>query len=113
MQGTPAYNSYPNNVPDQRAAEVFVLSDTANASIPQHVRDRFPQDDQGHLLFFTKPPAIHDTVVRGRNGEALAHTEKYLAAKAERDKIIATRKRAREEEEEVLGLKRARESAVV
>jgi len=112
MQATPAYNPYPTNIPDQRAAEVFVLSDSANASIPKHIRDRFPQDDQGRVLFFTKPPVPVDTGVRGKNGEPLAHTEKYLAAKAERDRIIATRKRAREEDQ-LPGLKRTRESALV
>ncbi len=81
---------------EQRPVEVFVLSDAANASIPKQVRDRFPQDDQGRVLFFTKPPVVADTIVRGKDGKPLAHTEKYLAAKAERDQQIAARKRARE-----------------
>jgi chromatin structure-remodeling complex subunit RSC1/2 len=82
---------------DQRGTEVYVLSNIANESIPKHIRDRFPQDDEGRVLFFTQPPVLPDTLVRGRDGQPLAHTEKYLAAKAERDKIVATRKRAREE----------------
>lgn len=84
-------------MPEPRGSEVYVLSNIANESIPKHIRDNFPQDDEGRVLFFTKPPTLPDTVVRGRDGQPLAHTEKYLAAKAERDKLIATRKREREE----------------
>jgi hypothetical protein len=94
-QPAQAYNPYPANLQEQRAVEVFVLSDAANASIPKHLRDRFPQDDQGHVLFFTKPPVVADNIIRGRDGQPLAHSEKYLAAKAERDQRIAARKRAR------------------
>ncbi len=97
---------------DQRGAEVYVLSNIANESIPKHIRDRFPQDDEGRVLFFTQPPVLPDTVVRGRDGQPLAHTEKYLAAKAERDKIVATRKRARQEEKST-PLKRGRLGTVV
>jgi chromatin structure-remodeling complex subunit RSC1/2 len=89
-----------------------VLSDVANASIPERIRERFPRDDQGRVLFFTKPPRVPDQIVRGRDGQPLAHSEKYLAAKAERDKLIATRKRAREEEEKkkLAEAKRARQT---
>ncbi len=93
---TPAANS---TYPDHRAAEVFVLSDTANASIPKHIRERFPQDDQGRVLFYTKPPVVHDTTARGKEGQVLKHTEKYLEAKQERELLKAERKRAREVEE--------------
>ncbi|KAJ9499363.1 hypothetical protein H2202_004946 [Exophiala xenobiotica] len=96
-QQTTAYSQYSTHMQDQRGTEVYVLSNIANESIPKHIRDRFPQDDEGRVLFFTQPPVLPDTVVRGRDGQPLAHTEKYLAAKAERDKIVATRKRAREE----------------
>lgn len=90
-------------MPDQRAAEVFVLSDAANGTIPKHIRERFPHDEHGRVLFFTKPPIVPENIVRGRDGQPLAHTEQYLAAKAERDKIISTRKRAREESSLVAG----------
>lgn len=85
---------------EPRGSEVYVLSNIANESIPKHIRDNFPQDNEGRVLFFTKPPTLSDTMVRGRDGQPLAHTEKYLAAKAERDKVITARKR---EQEEMLG----------
>ncbi|KIV82064.1 hypothetical protein PV11_04200 [Exophiala sideris] len=111
VQATPAYNPYPTHMPDQRAAEVFVLSEAANATIPKHIRERFPHDDNGRVLFFTKPPIVPENIVRGRDGQLLAHTEKYLAAKAERDKVTATRKRAREESS-LLASKRTRVGTV-
>ncbi|KIW27945.1 uncharacterized protein PV07_07640 [Cladophialophora immunda] len=86
--------------PDQRVAEVFVLSDTANESIPKHIRDQFPQDDQGRVLFFTRPPVLHDMTVKGKDGQPLMHTEKYLQAKKEKERLREERKRAREEAEE-------------
>ncbi|KIY03172.1 uncharacterized protein Z520_01639 [Fonsecaea multimorphosa CBS 102226] len=85
--------------PDQRVAEVFVLSDTANESIPKHIRDQFPQDDQGRVLFFTRPPVLHDMTVRGRDGQPLRHTEKYLMARKEKERLREERKRARAEGE--------------
>ncbi|KIW89416.1 uncharacterized protein Z519_10270 [Cladophialophora bantiana CBS 173.52] len=113
LQGQPAtaatatsaqpYVPFPSSVtagfPDQRVAEVFVLSDAANESIPKHIRDRFPQDDQGRVLFFTKPPVLHDMTVRGRDGQPLRHTEKYLAARKEKERLREERKRARAEAE--------------
>lgn len=96
---TPAVAS---TYPDFRAAEVFVLSDTANASIPKHIRDKFPQDDQGRVLFFTKPPVEHDMTVRGKDGQVLRHTEKYLKAKEERERLRAERKRLGETEQPTL-----------
>jgi chromatin structure-remodeling complex subunit RSC1/2 len=84
--------------PDHRAAEVFVLSDTANASIPPEIRKKFPQDDQGRVLFFTKPPVVHDLTVKGKDGVPLRHSERYLIDKAERERLRAERKRAAEME---------------
>jgi chromatin structure-remodeling complex subunit RSC1/2 len=98
-----------NTYQDHRSTEVFTLPDTANASIPKHIRDKFPQDDLGRVLFFTKPPIVHDWTVRGKDGQVLKHTEKYLKAKEERERAREERKRSREEEKERLdGAKRAR-----
>ena len=71
----------------------------ANASIPKDIRDRFPQDDQGRVLFFAKPPVVHDMTVRGKDGQPLRHTEKYLKAKEQKERLREERKRAREAEE--------------
>ena len=112
----PAYPAYPsttpaaaalaaqaNAYPDPRSAEVFTLSETANASIPAHIRAQLPQDDQGRVLFFAKPPKQQDVTVRGKDGSVLKHTEKYLIAKAERERLKEERKRQREGGIEVIG----------
>lgn len=78
-----------------------MLSDAANATIPKHIRDRFPQDDEGRVLFFTRPPLDTRHMVTGRSetekDRPLAHSKEYLEAKEERDKAIKERKRAIQE----------------
>jgi len=49
-------------------------------------------------LFFTKPPVVHDRTVRGSDGQPLRHTEKYLKAKEEKERMKEERKRARKAE---------------
>lgn len=104
VQPAQAYPPYGGAVaPPIREQDVFVLPDIANDSIPKSIRDQFPQDSQGRVLFFTKPPvlsdqAIYDTHVASKTKQ-LTHSEKYLAAKAERDKIIASRKRTNEDQQ--------------
>lgn len=65
--------------------------------IPKDIRDHFPQDDQGRILFFATPPLDTRHVVSARSqsvaGEPLSHSDKYLEAKETRDKLIAERKR--------------------
>lgn len=91
---------------DQRHKEVYVLSDQANAAIPKEIRDRYPQDDQGRVLFFEKPPIDNKRTIEARfdtdKGKPLQHTEKYLKAKEIRDKLIADRKRRLDEEVETV-----------
>ena len=60
--------------------EVYHLNDTANSSIPEHIREQFQRDDQGHVLFFTTPP--QDILPPVREGAALSHTPGYLARRA-------------------------------
>lgn len=68
----------------QRTAEAYILSDAANASIPKEIRDQFPQDDQGRLLFFTTPPFNTQHIVSGSTDaeklRPLEHTEKHMNA---------------------------------
>ncbi|RMD42332.1 hypothetical protein DV735_g2756, partial [Chaetothyriales sp. CBS 134920] len=88
----PPYH-HPGQLHEHRTPEAFVLSDTANESIPKHIRDRFPRDDQGRILFFTRPPADTRHIVSGKSdaehGRPLKHTDAYLAAKADRLKLLA------------------------
>ncbi|KAK5003886.1 hypothetical protein LTR39_006304, partial [Cryomyces antarcticus] len=95
--------------------EVYTLPDLANATIPQEIREQFHHDEQGRVLFFTAPPL--DTVSPVKEGAALGHSVRYLAAKARREQSLrqkrwaedselkekeATRKRVKREAEESL-----------
>lgn len=89
------YNVQPVNPAVQhRIAEAYVLSDAANMTIPKHVRDQFPTDDQGRVLFFTSPPLNTQHIVSGSSaneeGRPLAHTEQYM-------RVLAFRKRKHDE----------------
>lgn len=85
MQAPPAV--YNPNAP--RPIEVFHLSDTANAAIPEDIRDQFHCDDQGHVLFFSTPPV--DFIPPSK--KKLGHSLKYLATKEEHQRKVAERKR--------------------
>lgn len=67
-----------------RGTEAYVLSDSANASIPKEIRDQFPRDDQGRVLFFTQPPLDTRHIVSGSNetekARPLQHSEQYIKA---------------------------------
>ena len=49
-------------------------------------------------MFFTKPPVVHDVVVKGKEGQVLKHSQRYLVAKMERERLREERKRARQME---------------
>lgn len=74
----------------QRSTEVWRLSDSANATIPDDIRQRFQRDEQGHVLFFTTPPL--DVLPPTREGGVEGHTLKYRAAKL-KQKLEAKMKR--------------------
>lgn len=75
--------------------------------IPAEIREQFPQDEQGRVLFFTTPPVDTQHVMQGRTsaekGDQLAHSLRYLAVKAdrERERENAARKRQLEGTAEV------------
>ncbi|OCK84394.1 hypothetical protein K432DRAFT_422613 [Lepidopterella palustris CBS 459.81] len=71
--------------------EVYHLNDHANASIPPEIREQFHCDEQGHVLFFTAPPL--DPVAPAKEGAALGHSVRYLAAKAKREALIAQKRK--------------------
>lgn len=80
----PVYNP---NAP--RPVEVFHLVDAANAAIPEDIRKQFHCDERGHVLFFSAPPLDIIPPFQPK----LGHSLKYLAAKEERQKNVAERKR--------------------
>lgn len=86
---------YNPNAP--RPIEVFHLSDAANATIPEDIRDQFHCDNQGHVLFFSSPPL--DIVPPLQ--QKLGHSLKYLAVKEERRKLVEAKKRKEVEERDV------------
>lgn len=75
--------------------EVFVLSDHANLSIPQEVREQFQRDDKGRVLFFTAPP-LNVPPPLSKDGRTLGHSARYLAAKAKSDAKKAEKRKAAE-----------------
>lgn len=76
----------------QRPYEVFHLSSSANASIPEDIREQFQRDDQGHVLFFTAPPL--DVLPPVKEGSALGHTARYLAEKLRRNITLKEQRKA-------------------
>lgn len=74
--------------------EVYILNDHANASIPPEIREQFQRDEQGRVLFFTAPPVIPPE--EEKEGMALGHSARYLAAKAKRDALRAEKRKAEE-----------------
>ena len=89
----------PGTIPvAQRPVEVYNLSDSANAAIPDDIRDQFQRDEQGHVLFFTTPPL--DILPPSKKGEALGHSVKYIAAKLRRNREIIIKRKAEEAEKE-------------
>lgn len=75
--------------------EVYVLPDHANASIPADVREQFQRDEQGRVLFFTAPPVNNPGFVK-EDGQALGHSAKYLAWKAEKEAQRAAKRKTPE-----------------
>lgn len=75
-----------------RPIEVYHLSDSANASIPEDIREQFQRDEQGHVLFFTAPPL--DVLPPTKPGPALGHTARYLAEKLRRKVALKEKRKA-------------------
>jgi chromatin structure-remodeling complex subunit RSC1/2 len=110
--GISAVNAY--NPP--RPVEVYHLSDAANHSIPEDIREKFHRDECGRILFFTAPPL--DPLPPIKKGDAVGHSVRYLARKQKHMEAMQlkrkrdqeayeaeaeTRKKAKREEEERLG----------
>ena len=75
-----------------RLVEVYHLSDSANASIPEDIREQFQRDEHGHVLFFTAPPL--DVLPPTQPGSAIGHTARYLAEKIRRKKALEEKRKA-------------------
>ena len=93
------YTAATTHVPREQDvfSSVFVLPDPVNAGLPEDIRDQYPQDDQGRVLFFTKPPVDTRTILTGRSkGETykpLVHSAGFQEYKA------ALKRRIKEKEE--------------
>jgi chromatin structure-remodeling complex subunit RSC1/2 len=91
------------------------MSDAANASIPLEVRQQFPCDDRGRVLWFTTPPQNNTLgpaeIVSPKDGKPLAHTPEYLAAKGKRSKLIEERKKQIQERMAAEQMTRAEQAA--
>lgn len=67
-----------------------MLNDSANAQIPEDIREQFHRDEKGRVLFFTSPPV--DTLAPTKKGDAVGHSLKYMAEKLRRADIIKRKK---------------------
>ncbi|KAF2258533.1 hypothetical protein CC78DRAFT_572430 [Lojkania enalia] len=76
--------------------EVYILNDHANSSIPPSIRSQFQRDEQGRVLFFTAPPQFTPSNIIRKEGSALGHSARYLAAKQKRDKLRAAKRKVEE-----------------
>ncbi|KAF1843614.1 Bromodomain-containing protein [Cucurbitaria berberidis CBS 394.84] len=83
----------PSGYKAPQPVEVYVLNDHANSSIPQEIREQFQRDDKGRVLFFTAPPLNVDQPLT-KEGRALGHSARYLAAKAKKDALKGTKRKA-------------------
>lgn len=93
----PQYNATPQ-APGYKApqpVECFVLNDHANLSIPQDIREQFQLDEKGRVLFFTAPPLNVEPPLT-KDGRALGHSARYLAAKAKKEAAKALKRKADE-----------------
>jgi chromatin structure-remodeling complex subunit RSC1/2 len=72
-----------------------VLNDHANASIPQEIREQFQRDEKGRVLFFTAPPLNVDQPL-SKEGRAVGHSARYLAARAKKEAMKAAKRKAGE-----------------
>jgi len=69
------------------------MADHANASIPLEIREQFQRDEKGRVLFFTAPPLnVEQPLTTG--GRALGHSARYLAAKAKKEALKASKRKA-------------------
>ena len=78
------------NVP--RPVEVYHLPESANAAIPQDIREQFQRDDKGNVLFFTAPPV--DVLPPLKEGFAVGHTARHLANKLRHKVALEERRKA-------------------
>ena len=83
---TPGYQQPYMQQPNYKAPqpiETYILNDAANASIPEDIRAQFQRDEKGRVLFFTAPP-LNVPQPLTKDGRALGHSARYLAARAKR-----------------------------
>ncbi|KAK2750897.1 hypothetical protein FQN55_001469 [Onygenales sp. PD_40] len=85
------HNIYNPNAP--RPVETFILSDNANAAIPEEIRKMFHRDEAGRVIFWTTPPL---DVVPPVETTGLGHSLRFLARREEKRALLEERERERE-----------------
>lgn len=78
-----------------KPSEVWMLPEVATEAIPRNIREQF-QDAEGRVVWFDKPPLSRPKPTL--KGGITGHSLKYLAKKAEDEKKLAAKRKAREEE---------------
>ncbi|KAH0543967.1 hypothetical protein FGG08_001734 [Glutinoglossum americanum] len=94
--GVSTVNAY--NPP--KPIEVYHLSDAANHSIPEDIREKFHRDEHGRILFFTAPPL--DPLPPVKKGDAVGHSVRYLAQKQKHVEAMKLKRKRDQEAHEAL-----------
>lgn len=89
----PYLQQMPPNYKAPQPVEVYVMADHANNSIPPEIRAQFQCDEKGRVLFFTAPPLNVEQPLT-KDGRALGHSARYLAAKAKKEAMKASKRKA-------------------
>ncbi|KAF1835372.1 Bromodomain-containing protein [Decorospora gaudefroyi] len=90
----PYVQQLPPNYKAPQPVEVYIMPDHANASIPLEIREQFQRDEKGRVLFFTAPPLNVEQQPLAKNGQPLGHSARYLAAKAKKEALKSSKRKA-------------------
>lgn len=91
----PYIQQMPSGYKAPQPVEVYVLNDHANANIPEDIREQFKRDEKGRVLFFTAPPLNVEPPLT-KDGHALGHSARYLAAKVKKEASRADKRKTEE-----------------
>ena len=80
-----------------RAPEVYTLPDALNSAIPAEIRESFPYDEQGRVLFFTAPPTIRPNNGVAEQYAGLGHSARYTASIQQLREERAAKRKARDD----------------
>ncbi|KAJ2898427.1 hypothetical protein MKZ38_003934 [Zalerion maritima] len=72
--------------------EVYTLGPQTDALVPEHIKKHFQRDENGNIIFFTKPPLERNHKGISAEHARLGHSARYLADYAREKKEAIVRK---------------------